>query len=329
MTILFVGAAPEAFTFNSSFETGTSSSRLNTTYTTYYWTPGTGNPASSAYMECINFASQTEVWLHMSVGCGGWASNNYNWVAFVNSTGTEIFRIRSVDTSGNLRAQYWDGSAYQNIGATINQSASGRSDWDIHLICGASGSFEIFKDNISVCSGSHNDADVNNVVAVRFYTGSNSTSTSRATYSEIVIATTQTTDLHVFQRAPTGNGNYTTWAGSYTDVDEQGYSDADFISGTTNGEKESFTTGARTIGSLEVKAIAVHARAKRDTGGPQNLQMMLRNGSTDHFSSNVPGLTTTYGPVEAIWELDPATSSKWSATDAGNASLNFGVQAIT
>lgn len=330
MTILFVGCEGENFIIDGGVRVTTTSGRFNSTYSrTAMYFGSTGNSTDILGARSPVFAAQTDVWFHFRMVVPGISSTNYTLFELRNSSGTPVFRLRIGGTGGLVQCQYWDGSAWQNTGSTFSFSSSISSDFDLHVVCGASGSFTLYKDNVSIATGSISSANMDNVAQLAMWAGANHLNDARPCWSELIIATEPTNDWHVFYRAPTGNGNYTTWAGSYTDVNENGYNDADFISGTTNGEKESYTTSARSIGSLEVKGIAVSARALRDTTGPQNLQMLVRNGSTDNFSSNVSGLGTSYGPVQAIFETDPATGNNWSASDAGNATLNFGVQAIT
>ena len=71
------------------------------------------------------------------------------------------------------------------------------------------------------------------------------------------------------------------------------------------------------------------ARLKRDTGGPQNAQLMLRKASTDYPGSNLANVGVGFDGHVNIWETDPNTAAAWTIADANAATLEFGVKATT
>jgi hypothetical protein len=88
----------------------------------------------------------------------------------------------------------------------------------------------------------------------------------------------------------------------------------DFLASTAAGEASTFSLSALPSGSEGVKAVAVAARASRDLSVPQSLELALRTGGADHFSSPV-ALETAYAPARAVWESNPGTASQWSRAD--------------
>lgn len=290
-----------------------------------------GNPVVSKHIKGLPFTPKSDVWVHMSFAYGADTGNNTRMFILCNSSGNEVFRVsRPTNNNSTFIMEFYNGSTWTSIGTgfTIPDDRTHR-DLDFHVSCGSSGSAEAYINGGLVDSGSITSSYVDDIAQLHLYNASTAPANNVAFYSQMIIADEQTIGWKMYTRRPTGNGSNTSWSGAYTDVDEMGISDADFISGGSNGDKESFTTSARaTISPLEVKAIGVSARALRDVTGPQNMDLMVRNGSSEHFQP-ITGLTTSYSHFQYAWHLDPDTGNIWSNADAENASFQFGVRAVT
>jgi hypothetical protein len=131
------------------------------------------------------------------------------------------------------------------------------------------------------------------------------------------------------QLAPTAAGFYSQWNGAFTDIDEVGIADSLFIDTPTANNISTFdkTTVPSALDSgYEVVAIGIVAKAKRGAGGPQNLQLVCRSGTTDGVSSTI-ALDLGYENHRAVFATDPNTASAW--TFANLDACEIGVKAIT
>lgn len=147
--------------------------------------------------------------------------------------------------------------------------------------------------------------------------------TQAAFHSQIICDTVSHIGDVVGTCAPTGNGANTAWVGDYTSVNETVYSDASKITSTAANDIETDVSSASFSG--QVYAVVVSARSNCGSTGPQNLQLALRRGGTNYFSSSIaqnPGLQAT----QNAWKTDPSTSTTWVMADA--LAAEFGVKAI-
>ena len=120
------------------------------------------------------FAAQTEVWVHWSEDVVSNSGLDVEHVALVNSTGQTVFKMclnaSRRSSGGNLLPKFWNGSTFTTVGSGLVLPAV-RYDYDLHVICGASGSFELFQNGSLVLSGACADADFNNVAEVWWGSG--------------------------------------------------------------------------------------------------------------------------------------------------------------
>lgn len=271
------------------------------------------------------FTSQTDLWFHAEVRYGSTAGSNFFCLLFRNNAGTEVVRFTRTGTGTNLQVSMYNGSSMQNVGSAFSFTDGVLRQIDIHIQCGSGGLMEVYVDQSLVYSETVPYAQVDNVATVDLYDWS---SANKAVWSQVFVADEPTLGWKMYGNRPNNNGTYTAFSGSYTDIDEQLYNDSDFISGGSDGDKETVKAASRGTITLEVKAIGVSARARRDSSGPQNMDLMLRNGSDDHFEA-VTGLSTGMLSFQKFWHTNPTTGNKWSASDAASADLEFGVRART
>ena len=57
--------------------------------------------------------------------------------------------------------------------------------------------------------------------------------------------------------------------------------------------------------------MVVAGRSRVAIAGPQNLQMAIRTGASNFFSSNVT-VGTGFGPGQNVWDLNPDTGLPWT-----------------
>lgn len=130
---------------------------------------------------------------------------------------------------------------------------------------------------------------------------------------------------------PNGSGNYSQFtpsavAAHYSLVDELPYNDADYISGLTNAERDSFLHTALPGAATVVKSVLLTARAARVGGTLNNMNHFVRIGGTDYDGSS-RAVNPTATLTTEVYDESPATSSPWTVSEVNNAEV--GVQALT
>lgn len=328
MNIDFAGTELEAFRNNSSFvvESTAAAGSWDSACVRCAILAGRGGYLTE-YVETPDTTPRTTSWTHFEHWHGASVVNSW-FIRLYNSAGTVVFQIiySAVNT---LQAQYWNGSAFVNIGPTAPIIANNKYTFDLKVVCGAAGGFELWANGTTlILSGSASMAAVDNVVRRRWSPPTNNTtSTNNLFISQVIVSEQCTIGHRYYSKAPTGNGANTGWTGDYTAVDEVVLSNADFIEGTVENSVETFTGPAVTIPSGVVKAVVVSGQLKNSAGGPQNAQAALRKAGVNYFSANIAGVSTVYGPAQAIFHNDPGTGVGWALSDAVAASLEFGFKA--
>lgn len=253
-------------------------------------------------------------------------THEYGFLSLYNSVGTKVFKITqrgdndALSATTILTSYIWTGSAFLQVGATfiINSANTVRNTYNIKLIP-TTGEYQIYVNGTLRDSGT--GSTFTNVAKVHleggYYPGY---------WSQVIVSDVSEIGNNVKTIVPTGAGANTAWTGSFGDVDEIVYSDADFIYSTTNGDKETYTNAALDLSTYTVQAIAVSERGNCGATGPQNAQLVLVSGATTATSASIPQ-GPGYAVSQHIWETDPNTSASWLSANAQ--AVEFGVKAIT
>jgi hypothetical protein len=330
MTVFFAGGELEAFTSwdATSIEVTNIGATIPMDSTYARCAIRTGNSNISAYIETPDYTSATTSWTHFEFNphiLAGGISTHTSWY---NDVGTEVFRILRSPTGGQFwQCQYWSGSVWTNIGSTLNLTSFVTINVDVKIACGASGSFELYRDGVLMLSGSATMTAVTNIARVRFWC-SQTTNLYGGYISQVICTDVPTVGWKLYTKPPTGNGANTAFTNDYTAVDELALNNADYIESTVANDIETFTGAALTLTSGVVKGVVVSAKALTVAGAPANLQLAVRRGATDYFSAS-NALTVGFAPYINIWETDPSTAADWVRADAAAAATEFGVKSIT
>ena len=230
---------------------------------------------------------------------------------------TEVFRVEISDTTLQMKALI--SAVMTNVGSTVGIAVDTPESIDIYFQGNdATGDVKLFMAGTERASATVDLTSVTGITHARCYHG--------AFVSQVIIADEPTIGWRLLTRYPNGAGTSSAWTGTYTDVDEIVYDDADFCNSSTNGQVEQFTQTGPAITGYTVRAVGVYARAKRGASGPTNLQIGLRSSGTDYFSAS-KALSVGYSAYGEIWETNPATSAAWlnTAIDA----LQPSIKAVT
>jgi len=335
MAILFAAAEAEAFVLTTVAQIFTDATNVNTNFV-----QNGINLSLGAEARC-DFTAQTEGWAHFRAHFGSLSANStLQVVEFVDSgTGQTVFQL-DVDgvvssVIGQFNLEYWNGAAFTEILATEYGLFGGiQYTFDFHWdIDNAAGVFEWYVDGVLVAQFSGDTLNTGYTqidrMVLQCANSSGSGSGNGTTFSEIIVATTDTRGMRVHAADPTANGTNTAWTNDVTAVDEGNVDDTDFIESGVANDVETFAVRdlSAVADNFTVKAVVVNARALRDTTGPQNMELVVRSGTTDYLSGNVSGLTTAFAPFSYIWADDPDTAAPW--TTGGVNAMEVGVKSIT
>jgi hypothetical protein len=290
----------------------------------------------SSYFETPSVGGQTTIWYHFNfIGRAAQTSSSQQvWAIFHDDSGVAQFRLKGSIYGQTLRLERNASSVWTLVDAEIPLNANSASStslamqtFDLGLVVNsASGSAKLYVGGTKrIDSGS---IDLSGVASMNKMQGYGRTVvTSESNYfSQIVIADEPTVGMRVTTVPPAGAGTTGDWTGDYTDVDEAVYSDADFCYSATNGQIELFVGTVPSLTGYVVRAVGVYARAKCGASGPQNLQIALRSGSTNYFSSSL-ALDVGYDAHGNVWEQNPNTTADWQTAQIS--AVQFGVKAIT
>lgn len=268
-------------------------------------------------------ASYTTFWLHF---CAYVSANPDNRTIFVlyNDVGTAVFRLQS-PTAAQYKFEYWNGSAWVQLGSVWTCSAGVLYTLDLKVVCGASGSFEFYVGGSLFTSGSASMTSVNNINKFML---SNFAGTNQATrISEVIARDTTTIGMRLESETATGNGADIDGVGGFGDIDELATSDSDVKLLPTSGNRASFTSPARTQGGVGQKVYAVTVTARAFSDSNQSIKFYLTIGGTRYYSPPqlLAGVITGY---QYSWETNPATGSTWAMSAAQAANLEWGYEVV-
>lgn len=156
--------------------------------------------------------------------------------------------------------------------------------------------------------------------------GSTDPASPTSTFSEIIVATTDTRAMSLATLAPDANGAGGGWTGSYADIDEAVANDYDGITANTAEVTGFYGLSGLPAGGFTVPAVKVAARASRGSTAPTNLQLGVRTGGSTGTTGlgDAQAVTTGWTNVAQIFEADPTSNAAW--TQATVSSLEIAVK---
>lgn len=288
----------------------------------------------SSYFETPSVGSQTTIWYHFEFSSvwGQSSSSQHVWATFLDSGGTERFRLKGSAYGETLRLEYNLSGTWTLLGSEISiathQFTGTMQVFDLGLVVNsASGSAKLYSSGtLRIDSGTVDFSSITAMDEMRGY-GRTTLIPEKNFFSQLIIADDATIGKRLVTVYPSGAGATTGFtSGDYTGVDETVYSDADYISSGTADQVELFAgTAAGSLTGYAVQAVIVAARAKYSSGSPNDIQLALRSGGTNYFSAT-QALDVGYGAHVAVWSTNPDGSIAWTNTTA--AATQFGVKSI-
>lgn len=283
-------------------------------------------------------ALSTDFWVHFEVaflnrvaGTGG------AFVQLIDSATDQVVVQLDFDAGTECVLEYWDGAALTELAGshTFNDfggTAADRYTIDIHCKIANSGGRFAWYVNGSLkaeFTGDTLNTGFTSVDTVKLLNPNqaSTTSTTANVYSQVIIATQSTIGWKLGTMSPDGAGTYTAWDGAYTEVDQNGIDDTDYISGNALNEKEYVTVSAPpATAGFQIIGVVVSARAQRN--GARSISLDCRAGGTDGLGSFfTPDAGPVPYPYQQIFYVNPATSAGWVGSDLTNLEVGVNVRA--
>lgn len=283
----------------------------------------------------ISSGAYSEGYMAFGLGCtSGPISGEHPFLVLSGPT-TDLFRLIAENISEDWSVEYWNGSAWVQIGADItsprmNQNPRIDIHWDI---ADSGGTFEVFANGVSVASitGDTKFTDDTTVDTIQFsaYLGSNSYSTR---FSCPMVDSADLTSLWVEESIATSNGTNTDWTGSEIDIDDYvgDPNTADSISTSTDGHIETFNFANvdTDLAGYVPKGVVLGFVGKASADPGLVIKGQAYISSTNYDSDGY------VQPVSADWSYyavnfanDPSTAAAWADIAAINAA-EFGFKAL-
>jgi len=286
---------------------------------------GTTGGGSACYAESAEFTETAETYTHFEVT--GPLGSSSTMVSFLDASNVVIATMTATAsspyTSWTLSMEYRNGGGVMTAIGTPFIMPKTRAPHDIYIFCDAAGGMKHYVSGTLRNSGSADLSHLDGVAKIRLHAG-----TFERHWSQVIVADEPTIGMRLFTMYPSGAGATSQFTGSYTAVDEIAYSDSDYIFSDTNGDVSVFAgTLVGALTGYTIRSVGVSARAKCGAGGPQNLRLVIRSGSTNYPNGSDIPLDVGYTANQVVWETDPDTTLDW--TSVGASAIQFGVKAIT
>jgi len=249
----------------------------------------------------------------------------------VNTAVGPKFEIR-INQNGNLLAVDTNLSAL-GTGSTVIATGT----WyriEAKISTGASAAWEVLINGVSELSGSTANLNTNNNRNATFGKQVNQNGSGyEAYYDDIACSDSAYPGAGAIQCIrPDGNGNYTAWAGVYTDVDDLvagAGSDADTTKWTsstiTQAETATLESCATRGISGTINAVKTITVVKRTSGSATNIKHRLRVTSPGTADTDLTDYATTasFVLIASVRTVNPSGGAAWDT--AGIDSLEVGV----
>lgn len=271
----------------------------------------------------IDAPSATTFWLTFMNTGSAYAGPN-RMLTLLNSDGVQVLTLYI--STANAVLYQWNGATYGSTQISTNMFAGSRDSGlrkvTIKVVCGASGSFDLYSGETLVGTLPITNAAVDNIAQVRIH-GYNGNSIYHY-FSEIMAADYDLRDARYMCKLPSGDGTYTDGTGSYASVDDPVLDDSDAVKLPVVGNKRSFTHGAIALPpGYSIEAAVMNVRG-RIGGAPTDAKLFVKHGASEAGSAGL-GFNTGYEPRSALFEVDPSTGAAF--TEAGFNATEFGIEA--
>jgi hypothetical protein len=134
----------------------------------------------------------------------------------------------------------------------------------------------------------------------------------------------RTPETRIWDTLPAGAGGTTEWTPSaganWQCVDEQpSNGDTDYVSAASAPLTDTYSCPAEATAGSIIYAVAVHATARKDDAGTNEVDGVLRSAGANYANGAPAALSASYARYRWRWDTDPATGTAWTVTGANAA----------
>lgn len=138
----------------------------------------------------------------------------------------------------------------------------------------------------------------------------------------------RTPETRIYTELPNANGSAVGWTPSaganYQCVDEQpNDGDTSYNSAGSAPLSDLYAYPSTVPTGAIVYAVAAEYDVRKDDGGTNEVDPLVRSGGTTYARGEVRALTTSYQRFKSFWETDPATGSAWTPANANAAEIGI------
>jgi hypothetical protein len=236
------------------------------------------------------------------------STNGDGWAIGKNASSKLV--LRKLNTDGS-----WTEVAYED-GTSFIDSVIYKIDLKINI--SASGYAKCYVNGVLMIDYSGNTSLTTNQVDQCGFIGT--TATDYAAFSEFVVADVDTRNKIVRLLYPNNNGDVNTFTNNYTYIDESTLDDTDFIYTTTADKDFQCALTDMPSGTFICDAVRVAVRCLDSTTSGMNIKIGVKTNSTLNLSDPIaPG--AYWNTLEKMYQVNPVTSNRFSATEITNLQL--------
>lgn len=298
---------------------------------------GSNSDPASNRMATPTFTPSSLLWIHAqycstSYGaqCNGEnPASGYQMLRVLDSSGNPTLIVRGTGVTGQLKvSSRTSAGVFTDLVTCSSAINSSLGQIDIYINYGSTGEFTIYNNSAKVCdfTGNVTNGDgASTLNQVEFASASTS-----ASWSEVIIATTDTRAMARFTANTIGNGNTVGFTG--TNVcsniwNASAFNDSNFgYSGSSNVLQECTLRNAIPPGAYNVVGLGMSARVLVGSSGPLHFDFVTRTGGTDYLSTNFTPTNSFSNVINYFQTTNPATSAPWSVSDFQATGFNVGLE---
>lgn len=307
------------------------------------------NSFRSTYARCSLSVQQSNTpginfwqnWLQYSLSSFWWTGRSI--ILSVNAPESGGILLQWVDTNNIVRLQLvavsantWAFYKVDHLGAATQLgsnfsmicSLNEQDKFDLQFVCNATGTCNFYLNGIQyfAFSGDTTTDSVTTICGHRLGNEQSKTSGSTRYWSEITVGDSDTRSWNLQTLPPVANGNthnFDIGSPQASNVNEIFLDDSTLDGSDTAGQIDQYTIPAIAPGTYSILAIIVSARMQRGLSGLSKMDIGVRSGSTDYWSSD-QSLTTAWTDYQNVWNTDPNTTAAWAALP-----INIGLKSVT
>jgi hypothetical protein len=249
----------------------------------------------------------------------------------MDSNGNPTLILRGTGTAGQITiSSRTSAGVFTDLVTCSSVVGTALTQLDLYVNYGTSGQVTLYANSVPACDFSGNVTNGDGATTLNQVEFASPGNYYNGSWSEVIIATTDTRAMARFTANTAGNGNTIGFSGSNVCSaiwNTTAFNDANYgYSGSSAVLHECTVNGSIPGGSYAVLGLVMSARALVGDSGPQHFDLITRIGSTDYASSDFAPTTSFSNIAGYIQTVNPATSNPWAVSDFQAAGFNVGVE---